>query len=141
MQAQLTIDNSVFIAWLLPDENDLMAEAAFDLLQSGKAVAHVPPLLYTECMNVLLMANRKQRITAADLTTGIGFLHRFKCQIDSHFNTLAVLDDIAAYAQRYSLTAYDATYLELARRTGSALVTLDRQLAAAASQEGLLFTV
>jgi predicted nucleic acid-binding protein len=36
-------------------------------------------------------------------------------------------------AERVGLTAYDASYLWLARRTGSELVTLDRQLAAAAA--------
>jgi predicted nucleic acid-binding protein len=36
-------------------------------------------------------------------------------------------------AERVGLTAYDASYLWLARRTGSELVTLDRRLAVAAT--------
>jgi predicted nucleic acid-binding protein len=41
--------------------------------------------------------------------------------------------EVLGLAQRIGLTAYDASYLWLARRTGSELVTLDRQLAAAAT--------
>lgn len=39
--------------------------------------------------------------------------------------------DAIGLAERSGLTAYDASYLWLARRTGAELVTLDRQLEAA----------
>jgi predicted nucleic acid-binding protein len=37
----------------------------------------------------------------------------------------------------YSLTAYDATYLELVLRTGGTLATFDRQLATAVRKAGV----
>jgi predicted nucleic acid-binding protein len=40
-----------------------------------------------------------------------------------------------ALAETSGLTAYDASYLWLAQRLGGELVTLDRQLAAAAGAE------
>jgi predicted nucleic acid-binding protein len=39
--------------------------------------------------------------------------------------------------RRYGLTAYDAAYLELAKRKGLSLATLDKQLVLAAQQEGV----
>jgi predicted nucleic acid-binding protein len=40
-------------------------------------------------------------------------------------------------AQQYDLTAYDATYLEIAREQQLPVATLDRKLAAAAEQAGV----
>jgi predicted nucleic acid-binding protein len=39
--------------------------------------------------------------------------------------------------RRYGLTAYDAAYLELARRKGLPLATFDKDLILAATQEGV----
>jgi predicted nucleic acid-binding protein len=38
---------------------------------------------------------------------------------------------------RYGLTAYDAAYLELAKRKGLPLATFDKELIAAATLEGV----
>lgn len=48
----------------------------------------------------------------------------------------AVQPTVLMLARAYKLTAYDATYLELVLRTGSALATFDRQLANAVHQAG-----
>jgi predicted nucleic acid-binding protein len=40
-------------------------------------------------------------------------------------------------ARTYALTAYDATYLELALRRSAVLATFDRKLAAAARSAGV----
>lgn len=47
------------------------------------------------------------------------------------------LDDTLNLARRYKLSAYDAAYLELALRTGISLVTLDADLAKAATAAGV----
>lgn len=43
---------------------------------------------------------------------------------------------VMGFARKYSLTAYDATYLELALRTGRTLATFDAKLADAMRQAG-----
>ena len=48
-----------------------------------------------------------------------------------------VLDRVLPMADRYGLTVYDATYLELAARRGLQLATLDRQLAEASRAAGV----
>jgi predicted nucleic acid-binding protein len=44
-------------------------------------------------------------------------------------------EEAIVLAERSGLTAYDASYLWLARETGSELVTLDGRLAAASAAE------
>jgi len=43
---------------------------------------------------------------------------------------------IMALGRQFQLSAYDATYLELAMRTGSTLATFDAKLAAAMQRAG-----
>jgi predicted nucleic acid-binding protein len=45
--------------------------------------------------------------------------------------------DLQSLARRHKLTAYDAAYLDLARRTNFALATSDRPLKKAALAEGI----
>jgi predicted nucleic acid-binding protein len=51
--------------------------------------------------------------------------------------SLRALHDTLDLARRYSLSAYDAAYLELALRKSLPLATLDAQLNAAARQAGV----
>lgn len=51
--------------------------------------------------------------------------------------SLDVVRRIQAVAQEYSLSAYDAAYLELAQRRGVGVATLDRQLAVASRKAGV----
>jgi predicted nucleic acid-binding protein len=46
-------------------------------------------------------------------------------------------EDTLHLADRFTLTFYDACYLELAQRTGLPLASLDRELRAAAAALGL----
>ncbi len=46
-------------------------------------------------------------------------------------------DTVMALARKHRLSAYDAAYLETALRRGDRLATLDRDLANAASAEGV----
>jgi predicted nucleic acid-binding protein len=49
--------------------------------------------------------------------------------------------DILALCERHGLTIYDGTYLELAKRRGFPLATLDSALLRAANQEGVAVVV
>ena len=49
----------------------------------------------------------------------------------------AVLEVIASLARLHKLSVYDAVYLELAKRRGAALASLDATLLRAAAEEGL----
>lgn len=47
-------------------------------------------------------------------------------------------DSVMALGREYGLSAYDATYLDLALRTGAVLATFDGRLATAAHQAGIV---
>jgi predicted nucleic acid-binding protein len=84
-----------------------------------------PALLLFEVANVCVKKMRRHPDQRAALMVAFGMLDRMEVavvQVD-HGEALVL-------AERSGLTAYDASYLWLARRMSAELVTLDRQLAA-----------
>ena len=62
----IVIDASVTMAWCFEDEATPGADAALDLLRESRAV--VPTIWSLEVANVLLGAQRRQRISEAQVT-------------------------------------------------------------------------
>jgi predicted nucleic acid-binding protein len=127
----LVVDSSVAASWALPDESSPAALKALMLARSDKIV--VPSVFWHELRNVLLVAERRGRLTADETQTGISVIVDLSPEIDASDDHFAVL----GLARRHLLTAYDASYLELAKRKGAVLATLDRRLAHAGLSEGL----
>ncbi|HTW94284.1 MAG TPA: type II toxin-antitoxin system VapC family toxin [Tepidisphaeraceae bacterium] len=128
-------DASVTMAWCFDDERTPETDAMLDrlLLPSPAVVAQIWPL---EIVNVLVMAYRKGRITVA---RGQQFLATMQCApvaVDRCPIT-TVFNEVMLLADKYHLTAYDASYLELAMRLGVPLATLDRDLRKAAVAAGI----
>jgi predicted nucleic acid-binding protein len=99
-------------------------EAIAERLQEANLVA--PALLPFEVANTCLKKMRRHPDQRDALMMAFGMLDQMEIGIGP-VDHGEVLD----LAERSGLTAYDASYLWLARRTGSELVTLDRQLQAA----------
>ncbi|HET6469985.1 MAG TPA: type II toxin-antitoxin system VapC family toxin [Geminicoccaceae bacterium] len=127
----LVVDASVAAVWCLPDEDSSLADAAIDRLRGEDAL--VPALFWFESRNLLLMAERRGRLQPVQTAALLVFLDALPIQADHTPSG----DTLLALARRYRLTVYDAAYLELAQRTGAPLATLDRRLAAAATDEGV----
>ena len=125
------LDCSVALAWLLPDEQSKQADAWADRLQHDTAL--VPAIWGLEVSNALLTAVRRKRIRRSDMDQAIEFLGALPIEIDA----LAALHDVLLLAHQSGLTTYDASYLELARRRGVPLATLDAQLHKAGLKLGL----
>lgn len=123
------VDASMLAAILLPDEETPVA--AGQLAQGGELIA--PALLWVEIRNMLLMAERRGRVTPVDVADALDATDDMRIAQDSAPSS----DDVMTLARRHRLTVYDALYLELARRRGGALATLDGALAAAARAEGV----
>jgi predicted nucleic acid-binding protein len=87
-----------------------------------------PASLPFEVANICLKKMRRHPDRRDALVVAFGMLDRMEVDIVEVDH-----GEVLGLAQRIGLTAYDASYLWLARRTGSELVTLDRQLAAAAT--------
>jgi predicted nucleic acid-binding protein len=119
------VDASVVGSWLLPDENHPEALTALDRLKDDEAF--VPSLLWFELRNLLLVNERRQRITASQTAVALNLLQELPLRFDSQPDS----DTTLQLARAHKLTVYDAVYLELALRRHLPLVTFDVALAEA----------
>ena len=131
--SRFVLDCSVSAAWCLSDESSEEAEKILYRLAGEEAV--VPPLWIAEMANVLVMAERRGRITPADASRAVELILSLPIQIE--FADLRTLNASRLLAREYELSAYDASYLELAQRAGLPLATMDRTLSTAARKCGV----
>lgn len=128
------LDASIVVAAFSPDEGDARAiDVLAPLLGGG---SHAPDLWAIEIANVLMMKTRRNLLNAAQADAvwrsirGIPLeLHR--ASIDE------VEESVRPLARRHGLSGYDACYLNLARKLGFPLGTLDGKLRIAAAAEGI----
>jgi predicted nucleic acid-binding protein len=130
------VDCSVAARWLLPDEATPYTEAVFDFLATRDAV--VPALLLSEFANVFLKLSRQRKLSANLATGAIERFSQLGLEIDRQTPDPERLFSLAG---QYGLSAYDATYLELALRRGVPLACWDGGLKAAAEKAGLYLAV
>jgi len=96
-------------------------------------LAIVPELWWYEVRNILLVGERRKRITAAGSALFLDQLAMINVEIDSSRAEHPMLE----LARRHLLTVYDAAYLGLAMRRRVALATQDVKLARAGLAEGV----
>jgi predicted nucleic acid-binding protein len=130
----LVLDCSVAVAWCFEDEATAELDALLVAVRGDGA--SVPALWHLEIANVLLMAERCGRITAAGATRSLHLLSTLPISTDLT-EPERVRRDIVPLARAHRLTLYDAAYFELAVRTGVPLATADRALARAARTAGI----
>jgi len=128
------LDSSVAITWCFDDERSAATDALLERVVASGACA--PSLWPLEVLNVLAMAERRDRIDADRRLRLAGFLHDLPVAIDDETTTQAWVAT-AQLAARYKLTVYDAAYLELAQRLKLPLATLDKALRVAGEALGL----
>lgn len=104
---------------------------AIDELAVSEALA--PSLFFFEVRNALAVNERRGRVTAEGSSD---FLRRL-AGLPIRFAPLPDDDVLMALARKRKLTVYDAAYLELAKREGLPLATLDRALEKGAIAEGV----
>lgn len=131
--AGLVLDSSIAISWCLPDEggSDQIQEAVASA--GAIAPAHWP----LEVVNALLMAERRQRISADFRSAALQDLRALPIALDAETPARA-WNRTLQLAEAHRLTAYDAAYLELAQRRALPLATLDSELRAAAQALGMM---
>jgi predicted nucleic acid-binding protein len=123
------VDCSTTMAWCFDDEMTAATDVILDRLRVTGAIA--PVLWPLEVANVLLMAERRQRITERETARLARLLQSLPVIIDAEKAT-NIFGSIVALAREYRLTVYDASYLELAIRHVIPLATRDQRLRAAA---------
>ena len=125
---RFVLDCSVSAAWCLKDEASDEARRYLELLGDGEAF--VPPLWTVEMTNVLVLAERKKRVTGEDAALALDLLERLPIVIVEAGTS--VMRRVRAVATRHGLTAYDACYLDLALERQLPLASFDRTLRSAA---------
>jgi predicted nucleic acid-binding protein len=124
------LDASIPACWALQDEEDPKADTAFARIKSDEAV--VPSLWWFEIRNILVVSERRKRITESDTGVFLRDLAGLRVRVDREPEESVVL----RLARTHGLSISDASYLELAVREAIPLATLDAQLTAAARAEG-----
>ena len=132
---KFVIDCSYSCALFLPDENSLFVSNFFESL-TKKDIVLVPSLWWYEITNVLVVTVRRGRLNHAQMIEIIKLFDEFEITTKEVFSFLQV-KNIFEIAQMYKLSAYDASYLNLAVAEKACLVSLDRNLLKAAKQIGV----
>lgn len=125
----IVVDSSVAVSWMIADEDSEAARRALALAYADGIVG--PWVLWYEFHNSLLVNERRGRLRASETERAISVF----ADLEPVF--MADHDDaeLLLLSRRHGLTIYDASYLELAKRRGLVLATLDRALVRAAEAE------
>lgn len=128
------LDASVAMSWCFEDEADARGDAVLRRLAASRA--SVPGIWPLEIANVLLAAERRGRIRAAESARFLALLEALPIEVDAHTAARATRE-ILLLGREHGLSSYDAAYLELAARSGLPLATRDERLGAAAESLGI----
>lgn len=128
------LDCSVAMSWAFDDEASAQTDKLLDQVRDDGAV--VPALWFLEVANAFVQGETRGRLSRSAMIKLIKRLQVLPIEVDQGATTRA-LHEILEIAQSERLTAYDAAYLELARRRALPLATKDRDLAKACRKRGV----
>jgi predicted nucleic acid-binding protein len=128
---QFVVDASIVMAWCFADEVDIYADNVLDALTTAKAF--VPSIWPLEIGNVLLAAERRKRLSEADSSRFLTLLSQLPITMEPE-PPQRMLREILALARECRLSTYDASYLDLAMRSGLPIATNDESLRKAAKK-------
>jgi predicted nucleic acid-binding protein len=132
--AAFVLDSSVALAWFMPGEQTPGTETLLDrATEEGAVTSGLWPL---EVANIVLIAERKRRITQAQRVRALTALAKLPIEIDTDTAGRA-WNSTFDLALAHGLTLYDAGYLDLSLRSGLPLATLDQALGRAACACGV----
>jgi predicted nucleic acid-binding protein len=129
------LDASFAFAWCF-DEDATIKKTRATLAALHSDFVMVPPVWPLEISNGLIMAERRGRISPQVRDDFVALIDSIDIRVEP-VDAVSVFATIMPLARRERLTAYDASYLELAMRLGLALATLDADLTAAARRVGV----
>ena len=129
------LDASVALSIIFEDEFSSYSDAVAEVMKRGRAV--VPIIWPLEIANAILTAVRRGRIPGADAPLLIGTMDRLPVDIDRGIAPEFLARATLSLGIAHRVSAYDASYLELAMRRGLSLATQDERLLRAAAAAGI----
>lgn len=130
MVKRFVLDTSVALSLVFPDERT-DATIAF-WTSHASARIHVPSLWLVETTNALIAAERRKRLTMAQVRESWLAFDALRLTISRFPATVPQAREVSLIAANSKLTGYDAVYLGLAQSLGVPLATLDADLLRAA---------
>jgi len=119
------IDNSVVMSWCFKDETNEYGDAVLDRLSEATAI--VPAIWPLEVVNVLLVAERRNRLKQVDSVRFINLLSQLPIVVEQE-GPEKMMKDLLALGRENNLSSYDASYLDLAMKKDCPIATLDKKL-------------
>jgi predicted nucleic acid-binding protein len=133
---RFVLDASVTLAWFIDlSMAPLAARTQRFLLQGDRAI--VPSLWHSEVANGFMIAQRRGTLSEIRIAQAFQELDILLAQSIENTGIDLSIQSVVSSAQQFGLTAYDATYLEIARAQQLPIATLDRKLSSAAKQAGV----
>jgi len=105
-------------------------------LVSGGAEVIAPSVWPFEVANILLVAERRKRISMAQASIFLDRIAQYSISIET-VQPFRAFGEVRSLARQGGLTVYDAAYAELALRRDLPLATLDDQLRRSARAVGI----
>ncbi len=134
--SRFVLDNTVTMAWCFTGEATELTETLLGHLSDLADSALVPSLWLYEVVNVTELAVRKRRITSEKARAFLESLADLPIEIE-HPTVPQMFTSVRVLANEHKLTAYDASYLELAVRYNLPIASLDKALVRAAQNAGV----
>lgn len=128
------LDTSVTVSWCFEDESSKKCDEILERLL--KNTAYVPTLWHLEVGNVLIMAEKKNRINYSRIAEFLSLLSKLDIVVDAETSNKG-FHEVFYLSYSEKLTTYDASYLELAMRLGLPLATRDNELMRVAKKIGV----
>ena len=133
MADRIVVDASIGIAYLRDEVATPAVDRVLDSWSRGGVRITVPGIFWTEVVNLL---GAKRRHPASEIAEALRELDELGLETVEIGRPELLL--VADAVERHRMSAYDATYLVLARLLDAPLATLDRHLAAATGPLGML---
>ena len=126
------LDASVALSWFFEDEASEESLRVRGRLTEERAV--VPALWMYEVANAFVVASRRGRMTLDQAARAAQLLAELPIDVEPPGRDVTDRLDLAA---AHAVSAYDASYLQLASLRGIPLATLDQRLTTAAKVVGV----
>jgi predicted nucleic acid-binding protein len=130
------LDASVALRWFLDHPVPAYANRVKQFFLKGVR-AVVPALWHLEMSNGLVVAERRSILTPEDVDQAVIDIEELVVQAVDIDSDVVPARQALTTARTFQLSAYDAVYVDLARRKRLPLATLDDKLRAAAARGGV----
>jgi predicted nucleic acid-binding protein len=128
-------DASATLGWLRSGQADDDTASLLQAIEAG-ATIEVPAVWPLEVVNALTVLVRRRILQAGERQQALAWLRALPVRVDHDAAALA-FTALAALAEQYDLSVYDAAYLELAKRRNLPFCCKDGPLRRAAAAHGV----